>query len=97
MGTEQPTTSPLSEAVIIGIVIGVVVAVVLVAVLMIIVAVVSCVRTIRKKRAAKASAGRYVEVPVEDENTFSSNWTPMKSNARGNYTALPDSGNHTAL
>ena len=82
----------LSQTVIIGIVIGVVVAIILVALLMVALAVYSFVKTIRKRRQAKA-AGSYVEVPAEEGNSFSSNWTPMKVNAKGDYTAVPNSFN----
>lgn len=97
-----PNSQPqLSEAVIIGIVVGVVVAVVLVAVIMIAIAVVSCVKTIRKRRRGKATDSSYVEVPaVQDENSFASNWQPMKVNPKGDYVAAPTSfgeGNNTAL
>ena len=90
----------LPQTVIIGIVIGVVVAVVLVAVILVAIAIVSCVKTIRKRRRGK-DTGSYVEVSVQDEQTFSSTWQPMKVNAKGDYTAVPESfnneGNNTAL
>ena len=91
MGVQPPTPEApvqFSLTAIIGVVAGGVLAVLLLTVLIVAVVVYSCCR--RKSRAkAESTSATYVEVPAEDENSFSSKWQPMKVSASGDYVAVP--------